>query len=463
MDSTTDALIAFTLDWSLGHQSTAVHTATLNRLVDTVAVAVAGSSAESSALAARLALRSRQWPGATVVGHGGGVTPEMAAFANTVMVRTFDWNDGMQAQGGGHPSDMIPGLLAVGEATHASGEHVIAATALAYELLGGMGIAVGRAHFDQGLLMGCATALGCGRLMGLDKEQLGYAASLSLTTALPLAVHRWGALSMMKGASTAFAVRNGVFCAQLAAEGFTAATAPVEGFYGLWDALGQFTPQLPVLPGGPSVVEMAHQKRVPAESQVLGLLELVPTVRTWASVGSIDSIHIEMCERAARHVADADKYDPQTRETADHSLPYMLAVALVDGKLSLDSYRPDRISDPALRPLMRRITVTAAEDLTALRAQNIGVTKPHPARIRVRDFDGREFREEVRYHKGHFRDPLTQTDLDAKFDEACRGIVEGEHRTAVKSAWWNIADCPDIAVPMRLLAQFPSLPGHRER
>jgi 2-methylcitrate dehydratase len=262
---------------------------------------------------------------------------------------------------------------------------------------------------------------------------------------------------MMKGGSTAISVRNAVFCTQLAAEGFTATATPIEGFFGLWEAVGEFEPQLPVLSGGPSVVEMSHQKAIPAESQVLGLLELVPQVRAWSPVERIDSIHVEVCERASRHVADPEKYDPQTRETADHSLPYMLAVALVDGGITLESYFPERFLDPSLRPLMQKITVAAAEDLTELREQNMGVTKPHPVRVRFRDVDGRELREELMYHKGHFRDPMTHDELDAKFDLACRGVVGGEEQALLKKAWWSIADTGDVAEPMGLLAHFAAI------
>jgi 2-methylcitrate dehydratase len=463
MDATTTRLVDFALDWSLDSQPDVVATATLHRLIDTVAVAIAGTTAENSVMAADIACRTTSDPGATVIGRRGGVSPDQAAFANAVMVRTYDWNDGMQAKGGGHPSDMIPGLLAVAESVHASGAELLSATALAYEILGGLGISVSRAHFDQGLFMGGATALACGRLMKLDREQLSHAVSLALTTALPLAAHRWGALTMMKGGSTAFAVRNAVFCTQLAAEGFTATATPIEGFFGLWDALGKFEPQLPVLPDGPSVVEMSHQKPIPAESQVLGLLEVVPKVRAWAPIERIESIHVEVCERAARHVADPDKYDPQTRETADHSLPYMLAVSLVDGEITLDSYRPERFLDPALRPVMQKITVAAAEDLTELRDQNMGVTKPHPVRVCFRDVDGRELREEFMYHKGHYRDPMSHAELDAKFDSACRGVVGGDEQVALKAAWWAIADSPDVAEPMRLLASFSPITSDQEQ
>jgi 2-methylcitrate dehydratase len=454
MDATTENIVDYTLSYSRDDLAGPVLPSTLNHLVDTIAVAIAGTAAEPSRIAARLAGMSRSQPGATLIGGGTGISPEMAAFANAVMVRTFDWNDGMQAKGGGHPSDMIPGILAIGEISHSSGQDVLMAITLAYELLGGLGVSIDRKNYDQGLFMGAATTLACGRLLGLDKEQLGHAASLAFTIALPLGVHRWGALSMMKGGSTAFAVKNGVFCAMLAQAGFTSAPEPIEGYYGLWDAIGKFEPRLPVMPGGPSVMEMAHQKPIPAESQVLGLLDMVPKIRAWAPVEDIESIDIQLSERAARHVADPPKYDPQTRETADHSLPYMLAVALVDGDISLDSYTPQRFLDPALRPIMQKVKVTVTDEFTHIRTQFEGVTRAHPVRVTFRDTNGRELTEDLRYHKGHYRDPMTQADINTKFDKACRGIVDGEHREQIREAWWNVESAPDISGPMALLADF---------
>ena len=109
---------------------------------------------------------------------------------------------------------------------------------------------------------------------------------------------------------------------------------------------------------------MAHQKPIPAESQVLGLLDLVPQIRAWAPIEEIESIDITLSERALRHVADPPKYDPQTRETADHSLPYMLTVALVDGRLTPASFEPERYLDKTLRPLMNRIRVAENAEFT---------------------------------------------------------------------------------------------------
>jgi 2-methylcitrate dehydratase len=459
MDATTAHLVDYTLGYAQHGLDPVVRDATLNHLLDTVAVAIAGTTAEASVLAADIATAWSGQDGATVIGTGRKAAPELAAFANAVMVRTYDWNDGMQAKGGGHPSDMIPGLLATAEVCGASGPDVLRAVALAYELLGGLGIVVERGVWDQGLFMGGATALACGRLLGLDRERLGQAASLAFTTAMPLSVHRWGELSMMKGASTAFSVRNGVFSAFLAERGFTSAPEAIEGFYGLWHVTGEFVPRLPAMPNGPSVVEMSHQKLVPAESQVLGLLDLVPTIRTWLAGEQIEAIDVEMSERAVRHVADPAKYDPQNRETADHSLPYMLAVALVDGTITLDSYAPERFRDPALRPLMRRITVRPNDEYTRVRTVFDGVTRAHPVKITIRTASGRTMTDELRYHRGHAKDPLSRADIDGKFRQACRGIVEQDVADRIRDVWWDIGDAPDVRDAMRTLSAFADSPA----
>jgi 2-methylcitrate dehydratase len=457
VDRTMSQIVAYARSFTAAELTPEVHQAALNHLVDTIAVSVAGYDSEPARIAARLA-RPVKETGATVIGFGHQASPELAAFANTIMVRTYDWNDGMQARGGGHPSDMIPGILALGELTRSSGLDVLVATTLAYELLGGLGseVPIGDLGFDQGTFMGVAVALAGGRLLGLDADQLANAASLALTPNLPLGVSRWGELSMMKGSATAFAIRSGVFAVQLAREGFTAASDPFEGMYGLRDAVGAFEPRLPVLPDGPRVVQMSHQKPIPAETQALCLLDLVPEIRAWTKVEEIRSIEIEVSKHVADHICDPPKFDPQTRETADHSLPYMLAVALVDGEITLDSYKPERFLDPALRPLMARMHIRVNDRFTEQRERELhGVTRPTPARITVHRDGGHEMVRRVNYYKGHPKDPLTPADIDAKLDRTCAGIVTDDQRERIRSAWWGVAELGDITEAMATLRIEP--------
>jgi 2-methylcitrate dehydratase len=132
----------------------------------------------------------------------------------------------------------------------------------------------------------------------------------------------------------------------------------------------------------------------------------------------------------------------------------MLAVALVDGEITLDSYRPERFLDPALRPVMNKITVRPNDEFTRIRGEFDGVTRAHPVRVTFRTHDGRTRTDDLRFHKGHFRDPMSRADLDHKFDLACRGIVSDAQRDAIRAAWWDIASAPDAAAPIGLLARF---------
>ena len=459
MDKIMQQLVDYTRSFSVAEMIAPVLEATVNHVVDSMAVAIAGSGSEPGQILSRIARAAPSDGGATVFGYGYRTTPELAALANSMMVRTYDWNDGMLAPWGGHPSDMIPGILAAGELAHSNGTEVLVAIALAYELLGGIGweIKVTRndSGFDQGTFMGVATALAVGKLWRLNDDQLAHAASLALVPNLPIAVSRWGELSMLKGCGNAFAVRSGVFGAMLAREGFTSAPEPFEGTYGLCYLLGEFKPRLPVLPDGPRVVQLSHQKLVPADTHSLALYDIVPRIRAWTSVDDIEAIEIDAPEDTVRHVGDESKYDPRTRETADHSLPYMLAVALIDGKITLDSYRPERFLDPALRPVMRKIKLSVDAEFDRIhRTQFFGATRPTPRRITVRTKSGRVFKEEVMYHRGTYNNPMTRDDVDAKLDSICAGVVGDVQRDHIRDAWWNVAKSPDIAGPIKTMTGF---------
>src|SRR5262245_831419 len=222
MDKTTTTLVEYAESFKLDGMSESAVKATRDHLFDSIACAVIGSGTEPARISAKVASMIHADNEATVFGYGVRTSPEVAAFANTGMIRTYDYNDG-HGGGGGHASDMTSGSLAAGEAVHASGLEVLGAIALSYEISGGLGYE-GKANgfgLDQGTFQNVAVALAAGKLMGLTPDQLGNAASLALVPNLPLGVSRWGELSMMKGYATSFSTRNGVFSAMLAKEGFT--------------------------------------------------------------------------------------------------------------------------------------------------------------------------------------------------------------------------------------------------
>jgi 2-methylcitrate dehydratase len=292
-------------------------------------------------------------------------------------------------------------------------------------------------------------------LFGLNEEQMGNAASLAIVPNVPLRVTRTGKLSMWKGCATAAAVRNAVFAVQLAQAGMTGPEEPIQGKTALWDQVtGEFRVNLPPYPGGKRVVELSHMKQFPAETHSQALLGFVPTIRSWVSLEDLEAIEIEIYWQAYHEIAmHPSKWDPQNRESADHSLPFLLAVALVDGTITLDSFLPDRISDPALRPLMKKITVKENPQFTAeFRPPGAGIAGEPRARIVVRSRSGETLSEEVTYPKGHTRNPMAPADVDAKLDAASQGVIDGARKERIRAAWWNVAVADDITDPISTMA-----------
>jgi 2-methylcitrate dehydratase len=461
VDGITRQLVDYATGFDFDAVPTAVRDAAVNHVVDSIAVAVAGFRSAPAQVAVRVARTSTADRPATVIGAGVRTTPELAAFANAVMVRAWDWNDGMFAQGGGHPSDMLSGLLAVAEPRGLSGRDLLAAVALSYEALGSLGNSapVRKLGWDQGTFMGAATALGVGTLMGLDEAKLANAVSLAVVPNVPLNVTRVGALSMWKGAATAAAVRNAVFAAQLAEEGMTGPAEPFEGGSGLQQLVtGPFELNLPAYPGGQTVVEISHLKQFPAEAHSQALLREIPRIRQWAPVQRVESIEVEIYWIAYDEIGSHPaKWDPHTRETADHSLPYLLAAAWVDGDITLDSFTQERIEDPALRPVMNRIAIRENPEYTAgYRPAGMEIAGSPKARIVVRRDDGAVLDEVVTFPRGHSRNPMTQADITAKFRSASAGVLPGDRTEEILAAWWGIEDTPDVSVLMRTVADFAS-------
>jgi 2-methylcitrate dehydratase len=465
VDDTTEQLVDYALGFDLTGLSPAVRAAATDRVVDSIACAIVGFGSPSARIAVEAARGITADRPATVLGAGLRTTPELAAFANTSMVRTYDWNDGMLAQGGGHPSDMIPAVLAVAETVHASGPEVLGAITLAYEFLGALGNSapVRERGFDQGTFMGISAALGIGRLLGLTRDQLANAVSLAIVPHVPLRVTRTGDLSMWKGCASASAMHSAIFAVRLAQLGMTGPAEPFDGKTGLKDqATGPFAVSLPAASDGSLVVQISHLKQFPAETHSQALIGLMPKVRAWRPADEIATIRIETYWHAYHEIAShPSKWDPTTRETADHSLPYLLAVALVDGEISISrSFTPERIADPALRPVMNKISVAEDEEFTrGYRPPGAGISGVPRYRLIATSTTGETFIDEVGYHRGHSKNPMSRADIDAKFDSASSGVVEPVHRDTIRAAWWGIGAAADIAPLLAASADFGVLVG----
>jgi 2-methylcitrate dehydratase len=263
---------------------------------------------------------------------------------------------------------------------------------------------------------------------------------------------------MWKGCASASAMQSALFAVRLAQRGMTGPDEPFEGKTGLWDQVtGPFEVSLPADPGGRMVVEISHLKQFPAETHGQALLGLMPEVRAWRAVDEIASIEIETYWQAYHEIAmHPSKWDPTTRESADHSMPYLLAVMLTDGHIDTrTSFTPERISDATLRPLMRKMTVREDPEFTkGFRPPGKGISGEPKARLIVTATDGERFVREVGFHRGHFMNPMSRVDIDAKFDAASAGVLSDAARDRVRDAWWNVGTANDIADVLAVTSRF---------
>ncbi len=459
MDGITRQLVEYTQDFRIADVPDEAKEAALRHLVDAIAVSIAGFDTESAQIAVRVARSMSGARNTVILGAGASAAPAYAAMANAVMIRSLDWNDGMLAKGGGHPSDMIPGVLAAAEITGASGARALEAILLAYELLGGIGnvAPTNRRGWDQGTFMGIATALAVGKLRGLTSEQLANAASIAIVPAAPMLVTRRGALSMWKGAATSIAIRHAMDAVDLAAEGMTGPAEPFEGTMGVFDQLsGPFELVLPANPGGKYVAEISHMKQFPAETHSQSLIALAVELRAGHDVAEIASIDVECYWEMFNAIGSHDSiYDPQNRETADHSLPYLMAVALVDGTVSISSFRPERVADASLRPVMRKIIVRENPEFTAqYRGPGAGLAASPKVHVTTTFTDGTTRVDELTYAKGHSRNPMTRGDIDAKLARIAAGVLKDEQRDRVGSTWWRFEELPHVDQALETVARY---------
>jgi 2-methylcitrate dehydratase len=414
MDATTEYLSEYACRLSYEDLSPETVRQVKRTLVDTLGCAIGAFDSEPASIARRIASRVQANPPARLLGTEQRTSMDLAAFANTVLVRYLDCNDTYAARGTGHPSDMIPGVLAVAEGSRADGRAVIAAIATAYEVFCRLADSVPLKGWDQGMFAAIGTACGAGRILGLDGSAMGHAISIAITSGVPLGVTRIGELSMWKGCATAAAIRGGVFAAELAAERMTGPGHPFEGRDGLWQHLGIEAPKWGRFGSGaePFRITGTTFKAYPSVVHTQGPIGLVLELRRQVAAADIAAVHVATYADAVRRTAtEAEKWDPRTRETADHSIPYLVAAAFHDGAVTPATFVASRIQDPALRPLIKKLTVVEEPEFT----------RRYPAesctRIEVTTTDGRRILAETSHPKGHHRNPLTDREVETKFRE----------------------------------------------
>jgi len=291
-----------------------------------------------------------------------------------------------------------------------------------------------------------------GKLLKLSEDQLANALSLAIVPHMPMSVTHTGALSHWKACRASENVRHGVWAAIMAREGMTGPSMPFEGHNGLFDHMGAFRElRLPANADGTLSIQKMGTKRTPTEGSSQAALELIPEMRQWTRPEEIESIRYEMPFSGWQEIADPPKFDPRNRETADHSMPYMLARALMDGDIYLDAFSHEKFMDPKARDLMARMTFYPQPDWTG----------NAPARITIRKKSGEErvwdsFKG-VRNAAGagDVNTPMSDEEISRKFDRVTSFMrVTDAQRDRAKAVWGNLKAVRDIGEAIQTLATF---------
>src|SRR6516162_9213075 len=385
------------------------------RVIDSLGCALGAWKEEPFVIARKVAADFSAKHGSTIFGTDHKAPPDWAAFANGCGIRYFDFNDTYLSKEPAHPSDNISAALAVAESVGADGRELITAIALAYEvqcrLCDAASIrARGWDHVTYGTF---STALASAKLMKLDPANTRHAVNIAGVAGAAMRQARAGELSHWKGAAFATAARHGVFSALLAREGMTGPAPIFEGEMGFEKQLGVSLGDVgEKFRGSPTMILKTSIKYWPAEYHSQSAIEAALFLRE--QIGDpekIQSVRIESHDASVDIIgSEPEKWKPETRETADHSLPYITSIALIDGEVADRQFQPERFLDPAIWKFLENVTVQRNAELSSLYAKAVAnivhVTLP----------DGRELTKRVDYPLGNALNPVSDQQLEGKFN-----------------------------------------------
>ena len=432
------------------------------RYIDSLGCAMGALDGEPGSIARRLARTVSSAESATVIGTSHESSPEWAAFSNGVHIRYLDYNDTYLSKEPAHPSDNIAAILAVAEPKKASGPDIITATALAYEiqcrLCDAQSIrARGWDHVTYGSF---SSSLAAGKILGIDESALVHAQGLAGTPNNAMRQTRVGELSMWKGCAFANASRNAVFAARLAAAGITGPAPIFEGEMGFWNQVsGEFELDVENFGGGGRsfMIDQTYIKYYPAEYHSQSAIDAALELRkhiwpdsdgrrvTDDGMSDIAAITIDTFDAAVDIIGgEPEKWRPKSRETADHSLPYCVAVALVDGQVWMEQFEESRFTDERLLDLVSRVSVLRDAELSDRYPEGI------PNRITVLMKSGEKFIKEVTFPIGHARNPMTDEQVELKFNDLAGPVLPESRIREALDRLWNLEHESDIGGLLKL-------------
>jgi 2-methylcitrate dehydratase len=397
-------------------------------LLDTLGCAISGYGAEPVRISASVFRELGGVAESTVIGSGERLPCTSAAFINGTMARYEDLNDTYPRSGRiGHFSEVIPTALAVAERAGASGQELLAAIVAGYEVLAattfhGPKVGVGFATFGA-----IASPVVAGKLLGLSEDQIANAVGISLSSDVTLVTWLGEArASMLKATTWSANAHHGILAALLAQRGFTAPATAIETYL---QHVNVSDPDVTLpAPGQFTVLEHNMLKRYAAQMLTAGPIELVRELAREHEVApdDVEEIVVHSTSELIRYAGGPEAAHPDSREAADHSAPYVVAIALIEGDVLPAQYAARQWEDPRVIELMQRVKLVADPEMD-LRA---GADAAMPARVEIRA-RGEAHSRQLEHPRGHPANPMTPAEIEQKFRQLAAGRLPRGQQDAV--------------------------------
>ena len=427
-------------------------------VMDTVGCALGGAESPPAKIARAAASEIMSVVPSTVLVSGQKTSPDLAAFANGVMIRYLDFNDTYAGSPTCHPSDLLAPVLAVVDAKNGNGKDAILGTVLGYEVLCGLidaGAKERGRSWDQSTYGVIAAAAVAAKLFGHTKEQMANAISLAVSSHISLEQIRRGQISHWKGCALANASRNAVFCAMLAAKGMT---GPEEAFEGKAGFLNSTGIHFEIRPFGDSAesycIMKARLKAFPSGYFSQSAIEAILNLRSQIpDLDEIKEIRLQTFPAGYEVMGSGEaNWQPETRESADHSLPFVMAVALMEGNLEIRHYDQLYYKRSDVRALMQKIKVRIGEEPVAAWPDlplNI---------VDVEMKSGKILSTKVAYHLGHFKRWMTDEEQERKFRPLAKPLLPEKQITDLLACLRRLDEVEQISELISLTVA-PKLPA----
>jgi 2-methylcitrate dehydratase len=389
---------------------------------------------------------------ATIIGTGLHVDAVSASLANALMIRCMDYNDIYWKQDPCHPSDIFPAAIACCERVAGDGRELIVGLVLGHEfemrLCEVAFPGIRERGWHHATLTAFVAPLVAGRMLHLDWQKIQHAIGIGASARATFGAVTAGKLTMMKNTVDPLATQSGVLAALLAEKGYTGPEHVIDGKEGIVHCLGPEW-KLSVLTDGLGEswrITQCGMKAFPTEAlthtPISAVLQIVKDNNLEAE--RVARVHIRTTARGADILSDPSKYDPHTKETADHSLPYVIAAAIAERQVTPVQFTPEKINDPRLREQLKKVVVVADPE----------IEKVFPALQRVivsiRTTDGSEFMTQLDYPKGDPRNPLSDQEVEEKFEALAEPVMSPKARRRAIDGIWNLEKQGSVTELMRL-------------